>query len=171
MRGLDYYSHTVFEYTTDLLGAQGTVLAGGRYDGLVKQMGGNDVAGIGFAAGIERLLALQEEVGIYKDSLFVRRPIAIVPVDDEQVVPAMVLTQTLRNWNYYAEIITSGNIGKKMKKADKMNAAIALLIGESEVKDGNVTMKNLGTGGQEHMTMDKLHRFLQSNYHKMSRAS
>ncbi|MEZ5690562.1 MAG: histidine--tRNA ligase [Rickettsiales bacterium] len=167
VRGLDYYSHTVFEFTTDLLGAQGTVLAGGRYDGLVKQMGGNDVAGIGFAAGIERLLALQEEVGVYEE-MNVQRPIAVIPVDNAQEVTALRLACDLRLQNYYVELITGGNMGKKMKKADKIDSFMALLIGEEEVRDKTVTMKNLGTGSQEVMTMDKLGRFLQSYYHKMS---
>ncbi len=80
----------------------------------------------------------------------------------------MKLAQDLRQRSYYVELITSGNMGKKMKKADKIGAAMALLLGESEVKDGTVTMKNLGTGSQEIMTLDKLHRFLQSYYHKIS---
>lgn len=167
VRGLDYYSHTVFEFTTELLGAQGTVLAGGRYDGLVKQMGGADISGIGFAAGIERLLALQEAAGVYKNS-YIRRPVAVIPVEEAQEIPALKLAQDLRQKNYYVELITSGNMGKKMKKADKINAPVALLLGENEVKEGTVTMKDLGTGSQEVMTPDKLHRFLQSYYHKIT---
>lgn len=167
VRGLDYYSHTVFEFTTELLGAQSTVLAGGRYDGLVKQMGGSDITGIGFAAGIERLLALQEAVGV-NGNVHIRRPIAVIPIDNEQEIAALKLAQDLRQRSYYVELITNGNMGKKMKKADKIGAAMALLLGESEVKDGTVTMKNLGTGSQEIMTLDKLHRFLQSYYHKIS---
>ncbi|MEQ1704665.1 MAG: histidine--tRNA ligase [Rickettsiales bacterium] len=167
VRGLDYYSHTVFEFTTELLGAQSTVLAGGRYDGLVKQMGGSDITGIGFAAGIERLLALQEAVGV-NGNVHIRRPIAVIPIDNEQEIAALKLAQDLRQRSYYVELITNGNMGKKMKKADKIGAAMALLLGESEVKDGTVTMKNLGTGSQEIMTLDKLHRFLQSHFHKIS---
>lgn len=161
VRGLDYYSHTVFEFTTELLGAQGTVLAGGRYDGLVKQMGGHDIPGVGFAAGIERLQALLD-VSESKITLGHARAIAVIPVDDAQERDALKLIQRLRNQNYAAELISRGNMGKKMKKADKLGAPFVLLLGESEVKSGTVTVKNLGTGGQESMDYTKLDRFLQS---------
>ncbi len=166
VRGLDYYSHTVFEFTTELLGAQGTVLAGGRYDGLVKQMGGHDIPGVGFAAGIERMQALLEAAAI-KAPVWVNKAIAVIPIEDTQEHEALKLVQRLRLQGYAAELITRGNMGKKMKKADKLGAPIALLLGEDEVKNRNVTLKNLGTGGQEVMDYDKLDRFLQSVRHKI----
>lgn len=147
VRGLDYYSHTVFEFTTELLGAQNTVLAGGRYDGLVKMMGGPDVPGIGFAAGIERLLALMEAAGtaFHQEKA---KTVAVIPVDDAQEKEALLLTQELRHQGYTVELMTRGNMSKKMKRAERLGAAAALILGENEVKSSQVTMKRLGDGSQ-----------------------
>lgn len=157
VRGLDYYSHTVFEFTTDKLGSQGTVLAGGRYDGLVRLMGGADVPGVGFAAGIERLLALIEAtimdpVG-YKHVL---RPIAVIPVDAAQEKEALMLVQELRHADFAAELITGGNMSKKMKRAVKYNASAVLVLGESEIQAGQVQLKTLDDGEQTTIDRSKL---------------
>lgn len=153
VRGLDYYSHTVFEFTTDKLGAQGTVLAGGRYDGLVAMMGGQDIPGVGFAAGIERLLALMETVGA-RTGNDKTKPLAVIPVDDAQEKEALLLTQELRHQGFTVELFTRGNMGKKMKRADKLGAAYALMLGEDEVKSGQVTIKKLADGSQQ--TVDRI---------------
>jgi histidyl-tRNA synthetase len=147
VRGLDYYSHTVFEFTTDALGAQGTVLAGGRYDGLVALMGGPDVPGVGFAAGIERLLALMETVNA---AAFAPqpRPLAVIPVDDAQERAALLLTQELRHQGLAVEMVTRGNMSKKMKRAGKLDARAVLMLGEDEVNTGRVTVKNMADGSQ-----------------------
>jgi histidyl-tRNA synthetase len=156
VRGLDYYSHTVFEYTTEALGSQGTVLAGGRYDGLVKMMGGPDVPGVGFAAGIERLLALTEatikDTPAFYDA---PRPIAVIPVDDAQELEALKLAQELRR-DFVVELITRGNMSKKMKRAAKFNASVVLMLGENEVKSGRVGVKHLGDGSQHEIARDAL---------------
>ncbi|MDE3061166.1 MAG: histidine--tRNA ligase [Pseudomonadota bacterium] len=156
VRGLDYYSHTVFEFTTDKLGAQGTVLAGGRYDGLVKLMGGPDVPGVGFAAGIERLLALMEVVNA--DGMRVSPPkvIAVIPIDAAQEMEALKLADALRHQNFTVELITRGNMGKKMKKADKLGATAVLLLGEDEVKAGEVTLRWLATGEQQRLPVQSV---------------
>lgn len=148
VRGLDYYSHTVFEFTTEALGSQGTVLAGGRYDGLVAMMGGQDVPGVGFAAGIERLLALME---VANANAFAApaKVIAVLPVDDAQERDALLVAQELRQNGYTVELITRGNMGKKMKRANKLGAIAALMLGENEVKSGKVTLKNMGDGSQQ----------------------
>lgn len=149
VRGLDYYSHTVFEFTTEALGSQGTVLAGGRYDGLVKMMGGPDVAGVGFAAGVERLLALTEAT--VRDTpgyVPAARPIAVVPVDDAQERDALLLAQELRQQGLTIELVTRGNMSKKMKRAARLDASHALMLGESEVASGRVTVKHMGDGSQ-----------------------
>jgi histidyl-tRNA synthetase len=151
VRGLDYYSHTVFEFTTDKLGAQGTVLAGGRYDGLVKLMGGHDIAGVGFAAGIERLLALIEAVGAPLHMPFIPR-IAVIPVGEAEEKTALLLTQHLRTENISAELITRGNIGKKMKRAEKFAVSHVVILGEEEVASGQFTVKNMATGEQQKLT-------------------
>jgi len=155
VRGLDYYSHTVFEFTTDQLGSQGTVLAGGRYDGLVALMGGPDIAGVGFAAGIERLLALIETTN---PSLFIpqRKPVAVIPVDDAQEKEALLLTQHLRHQGVTCELLTRGNMGKKMKKAEKMGAKAVVILGEEEVKSGQLTVKWMDSGTQSQMPKNEL---------------
>lgn len=147
VRGLDYYSHTVFEFTTDRLGAQGTVLAGGRYDGLVKLMGGTDVPGIGFAAGIERLLSLMEEMGYAFPAS--TPPVAVVPMDEQALTSAQTLAEELRATGVRVEMAYKGNAKKRMQRADKAGASIALLLGESELTQNSVTLKNLATGEQK----------------------
>jgi histidyl-tRNA synthetase len=161
VRGLDYYSHTVFEFTTDKLGAQGTVLAGGRYDGLVKLMGGGDVPGVGYAAGIERLLALMEAVKVPGlDRTF--RPLVVMPVDDAQEMVALRLAQELRISGFPVELLTRGNMGKKMKRADKLNAVAVLMLGENEIQNGKVTVKHMFDGSQHEVDRPNLHKHLMS---------
>jgi len=155
VRGLDYYSHTVFEFTTDKLGAQGTVLAGGRYDGLVKMMGGPDIAGVGFGSGVERLLLLMQELQIPGGYQKVK-PVAVMPVDDAQEQHALVLAQELRKQGYVVELFTRGNMGKKMKRADKVGARFALMLGESEIDSHQVAVKNLADGSQQTVARNQL---------------
>ena len=159
VRGLDYYSHTVFEFTTDKLGAQGTVLAGGRYDGLVKLMGGPDVPGVGFAAGIERLLALMEAVevpGLNRTT----RPLVVAPIEPEQETAALVLAQELRINGFIIELLTHGNMGKKMKRADKLGAVAVLMLGENEIKNGTITVKHMSDGSQHEVAIAALREHL-----------
>ncbi len=156
VRGLDYYSHTVFEFTTNALGAQGTVLAGGRYDGLVAMMGGADVPGVGFAAGIERLLALteamiQESPGFKPAAV----PLVVIPVDDAQETEALRLTQELRR-HFPVELVTRGNMSKKMKRAARHNPNVVLLVGENEVQNGTVTVKHMQDGSQHNIARSEL---------------
>ena len=148
VRGLDYYQHTVFEFTTTSLGAQGTVLAGGRYDGLVKLMGGPDVPGVGFAAGIERLLALAEVAGGLPGFIAPQAPVAVLPVDDAQEAEALKLVQELRQ-HMPAELITRGNMSKKMKRAAKTGAHAAVILGETEAANGTALVKDLRDGSQK----------------------
>jgi histidyl-tRNA synthetase len=159
VRGLDYYSHTVFEFTTDKLGAQNTVLAGGRYDGLVKLMGGQDIPGVGFAAGLERLLALMEAAGAQTENRKTQT-IAVIPIDDAQEREALLMAQELRHQGFTIELLTRGNMGKKMKRADKIGASFALLLGESEVKSGRTTVKKLADGSQQTVARADLRKIL-----------
>jgi histidyl-tRNA synthetase len=142
VRGLDYYSHTAFEFVTDALGAQGTVLAGGRYDGLVKDMGGPPTPGIGWAAGIERLSMLLPAIAAAK------RPLAVIPVDAAQEAAAERLTAELRHAGFAVDIGYGGNMGKRMKRANKIAAAAALILGEDEARGGTVTVRDLDSGVQ-----------------------
>ena len=143
VRGLDYYSHTVFELTTDKLGAQGTVLAGGRYDGLVEQMGGGQVPGIGWACGVERLSMLLEA------DVSLPRPIAVIPVGDDAQAQALSIAYQLRKAGFRVEQAYGGNLKKRMIKANKANACKAVILGSDELAAGNVTIKDLDSGEQQ----------------------
>lgn len=150
VRGLDYYTHTAFEFTTTALGAQGTVLAGGRYDGLVETMGGPSVPGIGWAAGVERLALLLAEPPTPP------RPIVVVPVGEAAQAAALKLTQDLRRAGLVVELGYSGNLKKRLQRANKMNARAALLLGEEELAAGSATLRDLDTGEQELVSLDSL---------------
>ena len=150
MRGLDYYCHTAFEFTTQSLGAQGTVLAGGRYDGLIEQMGGPATPGVGWAAGIERLAML---AGEGPEPI---RPIAVIPVSPDQEGKARELTHALRTEGIPADLAFSGNIKRLFKRADKIKACVALILGEDELKDGKVVLRNLDSGEQEAILLSQV---------------
>jgi histidyl-tRNA synthetase len=142
VRGLDYYRHTAFEFVTDRLGAQGTVLAGGRYDGLIESLGGNPTAGVGWAAGIERLAMLVAE------PVLPGVAVAVVGVGAEAEAPASALLNDLRRAGVAAEQGWRGNLKKKMERAGKSGARLAVLIGSDEVAAGTVTVRDLGSGEQ-----------------------
>ena len=150
VRGLDYYSHTVFELVTDKLGAQGTVLAGGRYDGLVEQMGGGKVAGIGWACGVERLSMLLEE------DVSLPRPVAVIPVGEDVNDKALEIACRLRKAGLRVEHGYSGNLKKRMMKANKVNAVKAVIIGSDELSRGEATVKDLDSGSQKTVSLDKI---------------
>lgn len=150
VRGLDYYCHTAFEFTTDQLGAQNAVLAGGRYDGLIKQMGGPDTPAIGFAGGVERLMALTSQ---RPKSI---RPIAIIPIGNVAEEEANSLAFTLRKEGFAIELSYSGNVGKRMKKADKANAIAALFMGEEESAKGVVKVRDLDSGKEQEVVAASL---------------
>jgi histidyl-tRNA synthetase len=144
VRGLDYYCKTVFEWVTDQLGAQGTVCAGGRYDGLVEQLGGKSTPASGFALGIERLLALREAALIQVES---ESPDVYVLLQGESSSrKGLVLAEKLRNENPGLKVLSNcggGSFKSQMKKADKSGAAVALILGENEMADETVTVKFL----------------------------
>lgn len=142
VRGLDYYCHTAFEFTTDALGAQGTVLAGGRYDGLIEQMGGSPTPGVGWAAGIERLAMLADVKQNAKPS------VAVIPVSNDLADKAQSVAQELRLAGCPVEFGFSGNMKKRLKRADKANSRFAIIIGEDELKNGEVVLRDLESGEQ-----------------------
>lgn len=155
VRGLDYYSHTVFECTCSALGAQNTVLAGGRYDGLVAQMGGPEIAGIGWAAGVERLALVLQSLQIDAGDV-AQKPVVVLPMGDEEIPVAMRVSQMLRARGVYVEQLLKGNIGKRFKKADKMQAQFVVMLGAEEVAAGTATVKNLSSGEQRQVTMEEI---------------
>lgn len=154
VRGLDYYCHTAFEFTTDLLGAQSAVLAGGRYDGLLETMGGPSTPGVGWAAGIERLSMLMDK------EVPAPRPIAVIPVGQATEAAALALTHTLRHAGYGIELGFSGNVGKRMKRANKLGARAAVLLGEDELAKQSATIRDLDSGEQELVSLDAVSEYL-----------
>ena len=150
VRGLDYYSHTAFEFVTDRLGAQGTVMAGGRYDGLVQEMGGPATPSVGWAAGIERLAELLAETPE------ATRPVAVIPVSEAEEAPALELLQMLRASGVPAEMAYKGNLKKRMERANRIGAQAAVILGESEVAENVVLVRNLQDGTQERVGMPGL---------------
>ena len=162
VRGLDYYCHTAFEFTTDALGAQGTVLAGGRYDGLIKQMGGPPTAAIGWAAGVERL-AMLTQIAVKKTTV-----IAVVPIGPDEQSVAMDLAQQLRNAGVPVDMAYGGNAGKRMKRADKIGASHAIVVGGDELARGMVTLKVLATGEQKEVVLADLVQTIQTTVQEAS---
>lgn len=145
VRGLDYYSKTVFEWVTTSLGAQGTVCAGGRYDGLVEQLGGKPCPGVGFAMGVERLVLLLDELGVVPDSIGQNVDLYIVSVGNIEL-EAMVLADDLRSQCPNIRIEShcgGGSFKSQIKKADKSGAAVALILGEDEVASATAGVKFL----------------------------
>ncbi len=150
VRGLDYYSHTAFEFVTEELGAQGTVLAGGRYDGLVADMGGPPTPAVGWAAGIERLSMLLEA------SPPAPVAVAVVPVGEAPVPAALAVLRTLRGAGIRAEMAYRGNLKRRMERANRIGAGYAVILGEAEVARGVAQLKHLGQGSQEEVALDGL---------------
>jgi histidyl-tRNA synthetase len=143
VRGLDYYSHTAFEFVTEALGAQGTVLAGGRYDALIRDMGGPQTSGIGWAAGIERLAMMLH-------GTFVPAPpdLAVIPVTEGEADACQQLANRLRDDGLAVDFAFSGNLKRRMQRANAANARFALLMGPDEKSKGALTLRNLSTGDQ-----------------------
>ncbi len=140
VRGLDYYCHTAFEFVTNELGAQGTVIAGGRYDGLVEIMGGQPTPGTGWAGGIERLALLLDSTAA------AARPVAIIPVGDAGEEPAARIANELRHAGYTVELGYRGNVNRRMKRANKLNARAAVFLGEDELARGAAKVRDLDSG-------------------------
>ncbi|WP_265569475.1 histidine--tRNA ligase [Sphingomicrobium nitratireducens] len=142
VRGLDYYRHTAFEFVTDRLGAQGTVLAGGRYDGLIEALGGSHTPAVGWAAGIERLgMLIDTPVPDAIDA-------AIIPMGEAAMAMATGIAADLRRAHFATEILGSGKMKKRMARADEAGALAAIIIGDEEVEKGEVQFKALGSGEQ-----------------------
>lgn len=154
VRGLDYYSHTAFEFVTSKLGAQGTVLAGGRYEGLVEQMGGPAIPAIGWAGGIERLAMLLDSVPELPAG------IALVPMGDEAVLKAASIVRALRSAGLRAEIETRGNMKKRMERVVKSGASHAIVLGDEEIAKGVVQLRDLSSRDQQEVPVADLVRVL-----------
>lgn len=155
VRGLDYYTSTVFEYVMPFEGAQNTVLAGGRYDDLVEKMSGKKMPAIGFAAGIERLMLL-----INFEPQIVR-PIMVCYISEAQKIVAFEMAQKLRNAGMKADFIYDGNFKKQMKKASQNSARFVVIIGEDEVKNGEVSVKDFDHAKEQKVKQELLVHYLE----------
>jgi len=165
VRGLDYYCKTVFEWVTGQLGAQGTVCAGGRYDGLVEQLGGKATPACGFALGIERLLALQDAAGV--EVPLACPDIYLLLQGEASTGHGLALAEKLRDQNPGLKILSNcggGSFKSQMKKADKSGASVALILGENELTENAVTIKFLREQReQQTVAQNELNEFLRNN--------
>lgn len=150
VRGLDYYRHTAFEFTTTALGAQGTVLAGGRYDGLIEALGGSPTPGVGWAAGIERLGMLIEEPTAHKTK------VAIIPASLESELDAHRILAALRRGGVAADMAFAGSRKRRLTKADAAGSRVAVIVGDDERAVGEAIVKDLRTGNQVRVALDEL---------------
>ena len=148
VRGLDYYRHTAFEFVTDRLGAQGTVIAGGRYDGLIESLGGPYTPAIGWAAGIERLAMMIEAPPPECPS------VVLVPLGERAEAEAQRILVGLRREGIAADMAYRGNLKKRMSRANASGAAYALILGDEELDSGQAQLKNLETGEQRGVSLD-----------------
>ena len=150
VRGLDYYTHTAFEFVTTHIGAQGTVLGGGRYDGLIAELGGPPTAGIGWAGGIERIIMLANEPAPQP------RPVVIAPLGPAAEAKALGIARTLRRAGIAVEQDYRGNLKRRMQRANKVNARAAIILGDDELARGVAQVKDLDSGEQREVALDKL---------------
>jgi histidyl-tRNA synthetase len=150
VRGLDYYRHTAFEFVTDRLGAQGAVVAGGRYDGLIEALGGPHTPAVGWAAGIERLAMLIEPPQPERPS------VVVVPLGERAETAAQGIVTGLRREGVPTEMAYRGNLKKRLSRANASGATYALIIGDDELDRGEAQLKTLATGEQRSVSLDLL---------------
>jgi histidyl-tRNA synthetase len=150
VRGLDYYTHTAFEFTTRELGAQGAVIAGGRYDGLVATMGGPATAGIGWAAGVERLAMLLERAPSPP------RPIVVIPVGETAAPAAFEIAEDLRRAGHAVEFELRAKLKQGLRHATRQNARLAIILGEDEIAQDKVVLRDLDKGEQQDVRQAEL---------------
>lgn len=160
VRGLDYYTKTAFEITSGHLGAQNALLGGGRYNNLIKELGGPDMAGIGFAAGMERIILHLEHLELPK-----AKTIFVAYGDQQWLAHAIQLAQVLRAEGYPVYLDYQGkNLRKQFKKADRVGAAFTLIMAEDEIKSGSVSVKNMASQEQIKISLKDLNEWLKKNY-------
>lgn len=157
VRGLDYYCHTVFEFTSNALGSQNAVLSGGRYDGLIKDLGGPQTPGVGWAAGMDRLAEMLE---LPEPKL---RPIALLPIGDEAEGQCLRLAHRLRKSGIFVDMGFSGNMQKRMKRASKIRSSHAVIIGPDELRNRIAQVKDLDTGEQTEVGFETLASYFAGN--------
>jgi histidyl-tRNA synthetase len=155
VRGLDYYTKTVFEFVTTDIGAQGTICGGGRYDGLIQQLGGQPTPALGFGMGLERLILTMENQGLEFDSED-SCSLYIAPMDKEALPYAMKIADSLRRDGFWVEYDTVGRgLKAQMKYSDKIGAKFTMVLGENEITSGMAKLKNMATGEQTELALDQ----------------
>jgi histidyl-tRNA synthetase len=165
VRGLDYYTRTVFEFKSTSLGAQDTVCGGGRYDGLIAECGGQDTASVGFGMGIERLLLIMEEKGLIKAHMAEAGPVFIGYIGDEGKKAGAKLAQELRRAGIPCEYdIIERGVKAQMKRADKLNAGYSVIVGGDEVLTGRVNIKDMRTGEAVERGFDEVEVYFKERY-------
>lgn len=163
VRGLDYYTKTVFEFVTTRLGSQGTVCGGGRYDGLIEELGGQHTPSLGFGLGMERLLALMEEQGI-EIPLPPSCDIYIAGLGEEAQKKVFTLVKEVRETSLIAECdIVGRSLRAQMKYADKIGAKFSMVIGENEINENKAILKNMETGEKTEVPLDE--QFINAFFH------
>lgn len=155
VRGLDYYTKTVFEFVTDFIGAQGTVCGGGRYDGLIEELGGKHLPSLGFAMGIERLLMLMDKQGIE-----IPKPsgcdLYVAVMGENAALKSFEIVKSVRDCGLAAETDVVGRgLRAQMKYADKIGAKFSLVLGDNEIEQGVAVVKNMTTGEQTNIALDE----------------
>jgi histidyl-tRNA synthetase len=166
VRGLDYYTGTTFEFVHELLGAQSGIGGGGRYDGLMSELGGQELSGIGFGLGIDRCVLAADAEGISFDQEFTS-DLFIIPLGEESKMASLTIAQELRNAGMRVEISFGDRALKgSMKAADKSGAAFVIVLGESEIASGNVELKEMSTGKTSSVTLASLQKHLHSVFAK-----
>lgn len=157
VRGLDYYTHTVFEFITSDLGAQGTVLAGGRYDGLVEQMGGTHTPSVGFASGVERIMELLKLKNLKLNNNI---KASIIGIGEIGEIEALKVAGTLRRNDIVCQADFGMKLAKKFQRADKAGAEYAVVIGDEEIANSSYKLKDLKNGEEKSTTLEEILRIL-----------
>ena len=163
VRGLDYYGKTVFEWVTTHLGSQATVCAGGRYDGLVEQLGGKSTPAVGFAMGIERLVLLLETLSLIPVEAKFSTDVFVISMGDDAGLASFVLAERLREENAHLVVLRhcgGGNFKNQMKKADRSEARFTIILGQDEVDQGVCQIKDMSTGEQETRPIDDVAAYI-----------
>lgn len=166
VRGLDYYGKTVFEWVTTHLGAQATVCAGGRYDGLVEQLGGKPTPAVGFAMGIERLVLLLETLSLIPSEAKFSADVFVVSIGDDAEVVSTILAEQLRETLPGLVVLRhcgGGNFKNQMKKADRSEARFTIILGQDEVEQGVCQVKDMSTGEQQTCAFEDLPAYISGN--------
>ncbi|MDP5056310.1 MAG: histidine--tRNA ligase [Marinomonas hwangdonensis] len=166
VRGLDYYGKTVFEWVTTHLGAQATVCAGGRYDGLVEQLGGKPTPAVGFAMGIERLVLLLETLSLIPSEAKFSADVFVVSIGDDAEVASTTLAEQLRETLPGLVVLRhcgGGNFKNQMKKADRSEARFTIILGQDEVEQGVCQVKDMSTGEQQTCAFEDLPAYISGN--------